>query len=283
MDGPARLLERRKRHARFRLPTLAKDVAESASSSPRSLSLLLRRRDSVVSARLRLRRSYGSDTAELWSASRAGDAVSAGHRADDVELCGMRTRHLMADTATVGFSVQVDPGGKAEAEGRIRVGDLVLCVNEVPCSRADQARQLVDSAFNTLTLLVWRRQEARSGVHHHRKEEPAFQEKNGKAQTSSPRQISFERSRTATSASTTKRGSGRNARAKMKTYRMLTAPYTRSLISSYNVKVSRGVFSELASATSRPHFLPGALLRAAGRHRGIAALSARGVPLAEDA
>lgn len=53
MDGPARLLERRKRHARFRLPTLAKDVAESASSSPRSLSLLLRRRDSVVSARLR--------------------------------------------------------------------------------------------------------------------------------------------------------------------------------------------------------------------------------------
>ncbi|KAL1433144.1 hypothetical protein MTO96_002106 [Rhipicephalus appendiculatus] len=57
---------------------------------------------------------------------------------------------------------QVDPGGKAEAEGRIRVGDLVLCVNEVPCSRADQARQLVDSAFSTLTLLVWRSRRGRS-------------------------------------------------------------------------------------------------------------------------
>ncbi|KAL3213204.1 hypothetical protein MRX96_035550 [Rhipicephalus microplus] len=93
--------------------------------------------------------------------------------------------------------VQVDPGGKADAEGRIRVGDLVLCVNEVPCSRADQAKQLVDSAFSTLTLLVWRsasvpvhgdqspnslvgllerRQEVNSGVHHYREEKSAFRE-----------------------------------------------------------------------------------------------------------
>ncbi|KAH8041587.1 hypothetical protein HPB51_017032 [Rhipicephalus microplus] len=60
----------------------------------------------------------------------------------------------------------VDPGGKAEAEGRIRVGDLVLCVNEVPCSRADQAKQLVDSAFSTLTLLVWRREMVRDHSTH---------------------------------------------------------------------------------------------------------------------
>lgn len=53
--------------------------------------------------------------------------------------------------------MQVDPVGKAGVEGSLRVGDLVLFVNEVRCSQPDQALELIDSAFRTLTLLVWRR------------------------------------------------------------------------------------------------------------------------------
>ncbi|EEC12200.1 hypothetical protein IscW_ISCW008518 [Ixodes scapularis] len=70
-------------------------------------------------------------------------------------LCLLLPRSI--DHLAVVFSAQVDPGGKAATDGGVRVGDLVLCVNDVRCSQLDQVLQLIDSAFSTVTLLLWRR------------------------------------------------------------------------------------------------------------------------------
>ncbi|KAH3713569.1 hypothetical protein DPMN_073361, partial [Dreissena polymorpha] len=50
---------------------------------------------------------------------------------------------------------EFDAGGKAISSGQLRVGDHVLAVNDVRCHTQTEARQLIESAFNTLTLRVW--------------------------------------------------------------------------------------------------------------------------------
>ncbi|XP_013385268.1 protein Shroom3-like [Lingula anatina] len=49
---------------------------------------------------------------------------------------------------------KVEPDGKAN--GLLEAGDILLSINDVHCRSRAEAIQLVKSAFNTLTLTVWR-------------------------------------------------------------------------------------------------------------------------------
>lgn len=51
---------------------------------------------------------------------------------------------------------QVEVGGKAWESRRLQPGDFVLHVNDVRCPNLQVAHELIDSAFSTLTLLLWR-------------------------------------------------------------------------------------------------------------------------------
>ena len=51
---------------------------------------------------------------------------------------------------------QIDEDGKAASDGRLRVGDVVIAVNDVDVSGHDEAIQVIQSAFKTLTITVKR-------------------------------------------------------------------------------------------------------------------------------
>ena len=51
---------------------------------------------------------------------------------------------------------QIDEDGKAASDGRLRVDDVVIAVNDVDVSGHDEAIQIIQSAFKTLTITVKR-------------------------------------------------------------------------------------------------------------------------------
>ncbi|XP_021348349.1 uncharacterized protein LOC110447164 isoform X2 [Mizuhopecten yessoensis] len=51
---------------------------------------------------------------------------------------------------------EINAEGKADVSASLRLGDYVLGVNDVKCVSLTEAVQLIQSAFRTLTLLVWR-------------------------------------------------------------------------------------------------------------------------------
>ncbi|XP_069130177.1 PDZ and LIM domain protein 3-like [Argopecten irradians] len=51
---------------------------------------------------------------------------------------------------------EIKPDGKADVSDTLKLGDYVLGVNDVKCVSLTEAVQLIQSAFRTLTLLVWR-------------------------------------------------------------------------------------------------------------------------------
>lgn len=64
---------------------------------------------------------------------------------------------LAGGVATLPLQIaKVEPGGKASVDGHIRAGDHVLRVNDIPCEQLVEARQMINSAFYTLTLTLWR-------------------------------------------------------------------------------------------------------------------------------
>jgi len=52
--------------------------------------------------------------------------------------------------------LQLEESGKAHENDKLRVGDYVLEVNEIRCATVKEAQQLIESAFRTLTLKIWR-------------------------------------------------------------------------------------------------------------------------------
>ncbi|XP_060595743.1 protein Shroom4-like [Ruditapes philippinarum] len=68
---------------------------------------------------------------------------------------GFTLTNGMESKASVIINEIVD-GGKAFDSGQLKVGDYLLQVNEVRCLNLQVAHELIDSAFRTLTLLVWR-------------------------------------------------------------------------------------------------------------------------------
>ena len=53
-------------------------------------------------------------------------------------------------------TLQIEIDGKAYQGGQLQVDDCILSVNDVGCTSKVEAEQLIDSAFRTLTLQVWR-------------------------------------------------------------------------------------------------------------------------------
>ena len=65
-------------------------------------------------------------------------------------LCGKELKVIYL------FSLQIVPDGKADENGELQAGDYILTINDVKCTSVTEAVQLIESAFRTLTLLVWR-------------------------------------------------------------------------------------------------------------------------------
>ena len=60
------------------------------------------------------------------------------------------------NTLYVSIVFQLKEGGKASESGQLYVGDYIVSVNDIKCVSLTEAVQLIQSAFRTLTLSIWR-------------------------------------------------------------------------------------------------------------------------------
>ncbi|GFS98127.1 protein Shroom2 [Nephila pilipes] len=66
--------------------------------------------------------------------------------------------HLQAkaENRSVVIVNEIVLGGRADKQGELKVGDHVIKINDIQCLSLADALQLIDSAFRTLTIVVWR-------------------------------------------------------------------------------------------------------------------------------
>ncbi|XP_055941455.1 uncharacterized protein LOC129971581 [Argiope bruennichi] len=61
-----------------------------------------------------------------------------------------------AENRSVVIVDEIVRGGRADQQGELKVGDHVIKINGIQCLSLADALQLIDSAFRTLTIVVWR-------------------------------------------------------------------------------------------------------------------------------
>ncbi|GBN01832.1 hypothetical protein AVEN_156751-1 [Araneus ventricosus] len=61
-----------------------------------------------------------------------------------------------AENRSVVIVDEIVKGGRADQQGELKVGDHVIKINGIQCLSLADALQLIDSAFRTLTIVVWR-------------------------------------------------------------------------------------------------------------------------------
>ncbi|PRD23465.1 UNVERIFIED_CONTAM: shroom3 [Trichonephila clavipes] len=66
--------------------------------------------------------------------------------------------HLQAkaENRSVVIVDEIEQGGRADKQGQLKVGDHIIKINDIQCLSLADALQLIDSAFRTLTIVVWR-------------------------------------------------------------------------------------------------------------------------------
>ncbi|GFR27589.1 protein Shroom2 [Trichonephila clavata] len=61
-----------------------------------------------------------------------------------------------AENRSVVIVDEIEQGGRADKQGQLKVGDHIIKINDIQCLSLADALQLIDSAFRTLTIVVWR-------------------------------------------------------------------------------------------------------------------------------